>query len=634
MEEKKSLFARIKEKFTKKKIIALVAIVVVAALAVPRILPMVMMKTQGVSNNPFQNVGTRTTILRKQVLNDSVSVTGTVQSTQTVNVTVTLTGYKVSEILVQEGDRVEKGDVIARLDAGDLLEKIQETKDKLAKNADTAQETYTEAEDAKAKAYNECIAQEKVLGEAKLAEKTAKNSYDIALNAISFEQNEYDVAKDVTTKANNTNNQFIAAKKEKEAAVSTAKAAYEAAQTATTDAKTAYDNALADSAENVNELYAVWEKALSAEEKVKTTYDNATAELSDISAKQQMAQAEYDAAKSTEATALENLNTAKNIANFTAIENEYNQAVKARTTARSTLDTLQKTYKNAVSTFEKAEENLNNVNTSDELEELYEKYNNCTIKANASGTITQVNTQVGSVASGTIAVIQDTDHLKISTSFREYDVQNLKIGMSCIITSDANDKQLSGYVSQISPVASSGGMGGSSDVSFSGEITINGTDHGLLIGMNAAAEVIVTQVSDAYVVPYDAVCTNENGEKVVYVQNNGEFSPVVVKTGMETDYYIEITSGQLAEGMVIRSSANADESDSVVFNEDGEATVENGFGGMGMMGGFPGGMPSGGNFPSGGGMSSGGSGNRPSGSGNRPSGGNFPSGGGMPGGRG
>ena len=212
MEEKKSLFTRIKEKFTKKKIIALVAIVVVVALAVPRVLPMVMMKTQGVSNNPFQNVGTRTTILRKQVLNDSVSVTGTVQSTQTVNVTVTLSGYTVSEILVQEGDRVEEGDVIARLDAGDLLEKIQETKDKLAENADTAQETYTEAEDAKAKAYNECIAQEEVLADAKAAEKTAKTSYDIALNAISMEQNAYDSAKEAAAKANNTNNQFISAK--------------------------------------------------------------------------------------------------------------------------------------------------------------------------------------------------------------------------------------------------------------------------------------------------------------------------------------------------------------------------------------------------------------------------------------
>ena len=38
---------------------AVALLVAVAALAVPRILPIVMIKTQGVSNNPFQNVGTR-----------------------------------------------------------------------------------------------------------------------------------------------------------------------------------------------------------------------------------------------------------------------------------------------------------------------------------------------------------------------------------------------------------------------------------------------------------------------------------------------------------------------------------------------------------------------------------------------
>ena len=625
MEEKKSLFTKIKEKFTKKTIIILVAVIAVVALVVPRVLPLVMMKNQSVSN-PFQNVGTRTTVLRKQVLNNSVSVTGIVQSTQTVNVTVTLAGYTVSEILVQEGDRVNEGDVIARLDAGDLLEKIQETKDKLAKNADSAQESYTEAEDAMYKAYDQCIEQEEVLEDAKKAEDEAYYNYTIAKKAIQAQVDAYEEAADALTKATNKNNQLIKAVNDARAKEKTAAKEKDAADVARATAQAAYDAAIGTEDEAIKkaELEAAEAAFTAAESTLKVAED----ELEEVQKKQAITLDEYTEADELAKTREGELNDAKKATNYTALETAYTTAQKARTTARSTLDSLQKTYKNAISTFEKAEETLNNVNTSDELEELYEKYENCTIKAKASGTITQINTQVGSVASGTLAVIQDTDNLKISTSFREYDVQNLEIGMRCIITSDANDKQLSGYVSQISPVASSGGMGGSSDVSFSGEITINGTDHGLLIGMNAAAEVIITQVSDAYVVPYDAVGINENGEKVVYVQNNGEFTPVVVSTGMETDYYIEITSSQLSEGMVIRSSANADESDSVVFTKDGEATEEGGFG-MGMPGGFGGGMPSGGNFPSGGGMPSG----MPSG-GNRPSGGNFPSGGGMPGGRG
>ncbi len=600
MEENKSLFNRIKNKFTKKTAIALVAIVVVGALVVPRILSFVMMRGQG-GANPFENVGTRTTTLTKQVLNDSVSVTGTVQSTQTVNVTCTLTGYTVSEILVQEGDKVTEGDVIARLDTGDLLEKIQETKDKLAKNAESAQTAYTEAEDAAAKVYNQCIDQEAVLAAAIQAEKDAEYNFTLAKNAVAAQQADYDAAQQKTIVANNTNNQFLTLLNNAISEYSAASSAVKQAEEDVSTAQIEYDKAVSEGSENAESLKNSLELAQRALTAAQTRYTQADSNLEKARAEQSATQQEYDQAKSNEARALAALNTVKEKANYTVLESVYTSAQKNRSTARSTLDSLQNTYKNALSAFEKAEESLENANTSDELEELYEKYNNCTITANASGTITQVNTQVGSVASGTIAVIQDTENLKIATSFREYDVQNLEIGMECIITSDANDKQMTGYVSQISPVASSGGMGASSDVSFAGEITINGTDHGLLIGMNAAAEIIITQVSDAYVVPYDAVGTDENGEKVVYVKNGEEFTPVVVQTGMETDYYIEITSPNLMEGMVIRSSANEDESNSVVFTEDGETTENSGFN-MGMLGGASGGMPSGGDRPSGGGM--------------------------------
>lgn len=139
--------------------------------------------------------------------------------------------------------------------------------------------------------------------------------------------------------------------------------------------------------------------------------------------------------------------------------------------------------------------------------------------------------------------------------------------MECVITSDANDKTLSGYVSQLSPVS---GTDMNSDGTFSAEITINGTDHGLLIGMNAKAEVIISQKDNIFVVPIDAVGINENGEKVIYVQNGEDFRPLTVETGMETDYYIQIISDKLQEGMVVRSSADESESTAMTFEQENE----------------------------------------------------------------
>lgn len=53
---------------------------------------------------------------------------------------------------------------------------------------------------------------------------------------------------------------------------------------------------------------------------------------------------------------------------------------------------------------------------------MYDQLYKCTIKATSDGTITQLNVQVGDMVNGTIAVIQDTENLKISTSFEEYDI--------------------------------------------------------------------------------------------------------------------------------------------------------------------------------------------------------------------
>ena len=609
MEEKKSLLNKIKGKLSIRKVLVIVLVIGVVAFGASRFLP-----GKKSSMPAFQTNGTRTTTLRRQVLNDSVTVTGTVESTQTVNVTSKATGMTVKEIKVQEGDYVEEGDVIALLDTADLLENIAKVKEKLTENQETAQRNYDQAETDMNNAYDNCIAQETVLKDATAARDEALKNFNLAKSAVATQQTAYDSARAAAQTANNVNNKNIAVMNEKYTAYVNASSALSTASSKLSAATDAYNNA-AEDAENKAELKAAMDAARSEYEAAEKTAETAESEYSvaynAVYDGATGSNAAYETAKANEKTALENLNNAKSQANYSALETAYNTAEKTRQSARTTLDSLQKIYTNAVTSFEKAEDNLANASTSDELEELYEKYSNCTIKANASGTITRVNTTVGSVANGTIAVIQDTDNLKISTSFREYDVQNIEIGMQCIITSDANDKQLSGYVSQISPVASSGGMG-SSDVSFAAEVTINGNDHGLLIGMNAQAEIIITQVSDAYVVPYDAVGTNENGEKVVYVQDGEDFTPVVVTTGMETDYYIEITSDELKDGMVIRSSADEDESQSVVFTEDGETLEEGGFD-MGMMGGF-----GGGNMPSGG---------------TRPSGGNMPTGG-MPGGRG
>ena len=77
-----------------------------------------------------------------------------------------------------------------------------------------------------------------------------------------------------------------------------------------------------------------------------------------------------------------------------------------------------------------------------------------------------------------------------------------------------------------------------------------------------------------------------------------------MKTGMETDYYIEISGEGLSDGMEVKTSAN-DTATAAAGADDAQQSGENAIFSMDMGGGMPGGdMPGGG----GGGMPSGGPG--------------------------
>ena len=134
-------------------------------------------------------------------------------------------------------------------------------------------------------------------------------------------------------------------------------------------------------------------------------------------------------------------------------------------------------------------------------------------------------------------------------------------------------------------------------ISFSG-----GKDSGLLIGLSAKVEIILSQVTDVYAVPCDAVGTDENGGSVVYARSGGEteFTAIPVETGMETDYYIEISGEGLSDGMEVKTSAN-DTATAAAGADDAQQSGENAMFSMDMGGGMPGGdMPGGGGMPSGG----------------------------------
>lgn len=244
--------------------------------------------------------------------------------------------------------------------------------------------------------------------------------------------------------------------------------------------------------------------------------------------------------------------------------------------------------------------------------------------------ITSINIEVGDEIAqdnNEICVIQDNSSYKVEATVDQYDISSLYEGMTAVIKTDATgDVEMQGTVTFVSPTpeesGSSAGNTGNSGSStgttaYPVEISIKNADEKLRIGMTAETSVLTETVSDALAVPYDCIEEKENGESVIYVMDSMEpkgsvsddatgkeakdaagrternRKEIVVQTGLETDYYTEIISDEITEGMKVIVPNSITESGKESGKSD-QTGIDFG-GGMGdERGGFGNGAPKGG----------------------------------------
>ena len=200
------------------------------------------------------------------------------------------------------------------------------------------------------------------------------------------------------------------------------------------------------------------------------------------------------------------------------------------------------------------------------IQSLQDTLADATITAPVSGVVTAVYAEEGQPGNGLLFVIEDTDALKITTNIREYDVGNIEVGMPVVIRSDATgDKEISGTVTYIAPAANKTENGNTltaddSTVEFEAEVQVNDVDSGLRIGMNTRLTVLLEERDNVYGVPYDSVVEKADGSEVVYAvepsrEKEGSYvvTEVPVTTGLETDFYIEVSGDGITDGLSIVS---------------------------------------------------------------------------------
>lgn len=110
------------------------------------------------------------------------------------------------------------------------------------------------------------------------------------------------------------------------------------------------------------------------------------------------------------------------------------------------------------------------------------------IRSPISGTVTAVTAREGASGMGLLFVVEDTDNLRIMTSFREYDLGRIETGMKVAISSDATGSaEYLGIINRINPAA----ISAAPVVEFEAEVLVISADTGLRIGMNTRLNIIL-----------------------------------------------------------------------------------------------------------------------------------------------
>uniref|UniRef100_UPI003FEFF50D efflux RND transporter periplasmic adaptor subunit n=1 Tax=Gemmiger formicilis TaxID=745368 RepID=UPI003FEFF50D len=560
--------------FLRHKVLSIVLVVLlVIAVAVFFVVRNVMKNAEGLAYTFV-----RTTTLEKTTLTDSVTVNGTVKAGQDASVTVADAAklYKVATVNVKVGDAVKKGDVIATLDTTELLKQIEQAELSYSDTLKSAQTSYARAADdltvEQVKHENTLIdlqanidAADKQLAEAQENQKKAQANYDAAKSdrdALAGEYNRVSAEVQAYTDQLKT---AAAAQESALAEANNALAARTAAQTELEQAKSTYGEGSAE--------------AIAAQQK-----------LTECETRYTEANNAYTSAQSNYTTAATNLQNAQSgcsvpsrgLYGFAAIEAAFKQADSLLTQYETALETAKKTTESAEKALKSAHDAYDNeknysslktraqnvedaatrlsqsARTPSTLETLRDTLNSCTLTATMDGTITSLNATVGSVCTGAVATIQNTDQLTVEVTIPANSVPNVSEGMACRITSDAASGQIiHGTLVRIDPVANEKGT-------FGATVSVNASDAGLLIGTQAKVEIVISEKSDVFIVPMDAVDINDDGSYYVLRCTGGEgiamtFEQVPVAVGDSNDYYVEISGAGLHVGDVIRSSTNLNE---------------------------------------------------------------------------
>lgn len=570
-------------------LLCILIVIVIGVLAVRAQLNKQMEAVQAAMNKQ------ETALVEKRSLVSSISATGKVVSNESKSIIVNLTGVEVKDVNIEVGNTVQEGDVLLEFDSSDIEDSLADAKTSLNASSgksgisvSSSQRSLSEAQavrDIDAERANQDVAD-------------AWNDYLEALTDLEEAEDDYDNAKQTT----------VEKKGEMELRQSNAESAKGSMESAASQFSStvdglrstygAYDfSALSIENSNLVSLSGsdfVTDGDTAATDAItqaivglislQQQYSSASATYSASSSDLAGWQTKYSTAQSSESTYEKAVDTAQSTVDSkldaynTQVRNQEDLARNNSSTVAAKEDGL-KTDKLSASTA--------SLTDKQQVKQYETQLEDCVVKAPFSGVVTAVNVEAGDIYKGeSILTIEDTSAYEVSAEIDEYDISNIELGQKVVIkTNGTGDAQLEGTVIDIAPRATETT---GTDVTYTIKVSVDTPNDDLRLDMTAKLSIILESKDNIMTVPYDAVQTDDEGNKYVEVindeakpaeaatdtnvqdetgeKNTSNTEIVYINTGIESDYYVEVESGELTEGMqvVVKAAQSSTDLESIM----------------------------------------------------------------------
>lgn len=506
-----------KKKSKKKLIITLVVIVVVIA--------GLFAACSAMANKAREQMmaamsAAETDVVTVRELTKSIGATGKVISARSEDVSTTLAGVEIHEILVEVGDMVEEGQSLLQFDTEDI-----------ADNLAIAQRALSQTQ-----------------GQYSISAQNAQRQVDDAVRSTDYQaQTAYD-------NMNSAYDTYVSAFDDLEDLEDAEDEAWEAwgdAEEICASVREEMENAGGDTGLELPEMELDEETTAVLEALLDqlnvylagATMEDAQSALAQAEAAVSQAEAAYEQARA----ARENMED--------TIDNLYDAYVSAVKSYENIVATGESTVASAQAAQQSTALSVNTDQQQQQIDSLSEQLEKGILTAPLSGVVTAVNYDAGDTyAQGAIMTIQDVSRFEIEAQIGEYDISDIALGQKVLIKTDATrEQELEGTVVFVSPTATAvtAMTTTATDPTYEVRIRVDTPSDRLRLDMSASLSIIIDEHENAMTVPYNAVQTAEDGSTFVEVVDGEATTVVPVEVVMESNYYTEI-AGDVREGQTVR----------------------------------------------------------------------------------